>query len=80
MGDRSIPAEEFGTIQRDRTTELKTWASVINKLLKDKKLKNGFVPTSNHYAGFAATTANMLRKLVGLKPAIWEEMKQTTLD
>ncbi|HEY7733339.1 MAG TPA: DUF72 domain-containing protein [Nitrososphaera sp.] len=80
MGDRSIPAEEFGTLQKDRTTELKTWASVINKLLKDKKLKNGFVPTSNHYAGFAATTANMLRKLVGLKPAIWEEMKQTTLD
>jgi uncharacterized protein YecE (DUF72 family) len=80
MGDRSIPAEEFGTIQKDRTSDLKPWASVINKLSKDKKLKNGFVPTSNHYVGFAAATANMLRKLVGLKPAIWEEMKQSTLD
>ncbi len=80
MGDRSIPPEEFGTIQKDRTSEMKTWAAVINKLSKDKKLKNGFVPTSNHYAGFAAATANMLRKLVGLKPALWEEMKQSTLD
>ncbi len=80
MGDRSIPAEEFGTIQKDRTSEMKTWAAIINKLSKDKKLKDGFVPTSNHYAGFAADTANMLRKMVGLKPAIWEEMKQATLD
>ena len=80
MGDRSIPEEEFGTIQKDKTTEMRAWAGVINKLSKDKKIKNGFVPTSNHYAGFAAATANMFRKLVGLKPAIWEEMKQSTLD
>jgi uncharacterized protein YecE (DUF72 family) len=80
MGDRRIPEEEFGTIQKDMTSELKTWAAIINKLSKDKKIKNCFVPTSNHYAGFAAATANMLRKLVGLKPAVWEEMKQITLD
>jgi uncharacterized protein YecE (DUF72 family) len=80
MGDRSIPEEEFGVIQKDRTIEMKAWAAAINKLSKDKKIKNGFVPTSNHYAGFAAATANMFRKLVGLKPAVWEEMKQTTLD
>ncbi|TLY01638.1 MAG: DUF72 domain-containing protein [Thaumarchaeota archaeon] len=52
----------------------------INKLSKDKKLKNGFAPASNHYAGFAPATANMFMKLVGLKPVIWEEMKQSTLD
>ncbi|MGI0029854.1 MAG: DUF72 domain-containing protein [Nitrososphaera sp.] len=80
MGDRSISEEEFGTIQKDRTIEMKAWAAVINKLSKDKKLKNGFVPTSNHYAGFAPATANMFRKLVGLTPVIWEEMKQATLD
>jgi hypothetical protein len=80
MGDRSIPEEEFGTIQKDRTADMKSWAAAIEKLSKNKKLKNGYMPMSNHYAGFAAATANMLRKLVGLKPAIWEEMKQTTLD
>ena len=80
MGDRSIQEEEFGVIQKDRTIEMRAWAAAINKLSKDKKIKNGFVPTSNHYAGFAAATANMFRKLVGLKPAVWEEMKQTTLD
>lgn len=80
MGDRSIPEEEFGTIQKDRTIEMKAWASVINKLSKNKKLKNGFVPTSNHYAGFAPATANMFRTLVGLPKVAWEEMKQATLD
>ena len=80
MGDRSIPEDQFGTIQKDRTVEMKAWAAVINKLSKDKKLKDGFVPTSNHYAGFAAATANTFRKLVGLKPVVWEEMKQATLD
>jgi uncharacterized protein YecE (DUF72 family) len=80
MGDRSIPDEELGTIKKDRTDDMKGWAAAINKLSKDKKIKNGFVPTSNHYAGFGPSTANMFRKLVGLKPAIWEEMKQATLD
>ena len=80
MGDRSIPEEEFGTIQKDRTIEMKAWAAVINKLSKNKKLKNGFVPTSNHYAGFAAATANMFRTFVGLPKVAWEEMKQATLD
>ena len=80
MGDRSIPEEEFGTIQKDKTVEMGAWAADINKLSKDKKLKNGFAPASNHYAGFAPATANMFMKLVGLKPVIWEEMKQSTLD
>jgi uncharacterized protein YecE (DUF72 family) len=80
MGDRSIPDEEFGTIQKDRSAEMKSWATVVNKLAKDKKIKNAFISTSNHYAGFAPATANAFRKLVGLKPAMWEEMKQATLD
>ncbi len=76
MGDRSIPEEEFGTIQKDRTIEMKAWAAILNKLTKDKNQKNGFVPISNHYAGFAPATANMFRKFVGLQPVFWEEMKQ----
>jgi hypothetical protein len=31
---------------------------------------------NNHYAGFGAAIANSLRKMVGLKEAVWEEMKQ----
>ena len=80
MGDRSIPEEKFGTIQKDRTTDMKVWATVINKLSNNDRLKNGFVPTSNHYAGFAPASANSFRKLVRLEPAVWKETRQSTLD
>jgi hypothetical protein len=43
-------------------------------------MKSGFVAASNHYAGFGPGTANMFRTMVGMKPMIFEEMKQTTLD
>jgi uncharacterized protein YecE (DUF72 family) len=58
-GDRSIPEEEFGRIQKDRDKEMQYWAGIINKLSKEKKLKSGFVPANNHYAGFGPATANM---------------------
>jgi uncharacterized protein YecE (DUF72 family) len=80
IGDRSIPEEEFGRIQKDRDKEMQYWAKVINKLQREKTLNRGFVPANNHYAGFGPATANMFRKLVGLKPVIWDEMKQSTLD
>jgi hypothetical protein len=35
------------------------------------------VAANNHYAGFGPTaTANSFRKMVGMKEAVWEEMKQ----
>jgi uncharacterized protein YecE (DUF72 family) len=80
IGDRSIPEEEFGKIQKDRDKEMQSWAKVFNKLQKERKLNAGFTAANNHYAGFGPATANMFRKLVGLKPAIWDEMKQATLD
>ncbi len=79
IGDRSIPEEEFGKIQIDREKEMRYWAKII-KLSKDKNLESGFVPANNHYAGFGPGTANQFRQLVGIPQAIWEEMKQTTLE
>jgi len=38
------------------------------------------VATNNRYAGFGPATANSLRKILGLKEAVWEEMMQPTLD
>ena len=52
IGDRSIPGDEFGKIQKDRTEEMKSWANVINKAAKGRKLKSGFVAANNHYARF----------------------------
>lgn len=80
IGDRSIPEEEFGRIQKDRDKEMNYWANHVNKLAKSKKLRIAIVAANNHYAGFGPATANMFRRLVGMEPVVWEEMKQATLD
>ena len=78
IGDRSIDEKDFGTIQRDRLKEMQKWAKVVKKV-KEKVLR-GMVPANNHYAGFGPATANGFRKLLGQPAAVWEEMKQATLD
>ncbi|MFL6513110.1 MAG: DUF72 domain-containing protein, partial [Nitrososphaera sp.] len=68
---------DFGNIQKDRTKELKMWSESLNRV-KDK-VKFAIVAANNHYAGFGPATANSFRKIVGLKEAVWEEMKQNRL-
>lgn len=80
IGDRRIPEAEFGRIQKDRTREVQYWAGLIAKLSRHKKLKNGFVPANNHYAGFGPATANSFMGMLGIKQAVREEMKQSMLD
>jgi uncharacterized protein YecE (DUF72 family) len=77
IGDRSIDERDFGKIQKDRIKELKMWSDSIGRV-KDKA-KLAIVAANNHYAGFGPATANSFRKMVGLKEAIWEEMKQNRL-
>jgi hypothetical protein len=44
------------------------------------KAKFAIIAANNYYAGFGpAATANSFRRMVGLKEAIWEEMKQDRL-
>jgi len=77
IGDRSIDERNFGKIQKDRTKELEMWSNSV-KRVKDKA-KLTIVAANNHYAGFGPATANSFRKKVGLKEAVWEEMKQNRL-
>jgi uncharacterized protein YecE (DUF72 family) len=77
IGDRSIDEKDFGRIQKDRLKELTKWSEEVKKL-KDKA-KYAIVAANNHYAGFGPATANSFRKMVGLKEAVWEEMKQEKL-
>ena len=78
IGDRSIEEKDFGTIQRDRSKELKIWASRVK--MAQKKLRFAIVAANNHYAGFGPSTANSIRKLIGLDEVKWDEMKQERLD
>jgi uncharacterized protein YecE (DUF72 family) len=77
IGDRSIDEKEFGRIQKNRLKELQRWSENVNKL--KNKTKFAIVAANNHYAGFGPATANSFRKMVGLKEAVWEEMKQKRL-
>jgi len=76
IGDRSIDEKDFGRIQKNRLEELKRWTASIESM-KDKA-KFAVVAANNHYAGFGPATANSFRRLVGLKEAVWEEMKEET--
>jgi uncharacterized protein YecE (DUF72 family) len=77
IGDRSIDEKDFGMIQKDRFEELQKWSEEVIKLRN--KTKFAIVAANNHYAGFGPATANSFRKMVGLKEAVWEEMKQKRL-
>jgi uncharacterized protein YecE (DUF72 family) len=74
IGDRSIDEKDFGRVQKDRLKELRLWSDSIHQV--EDKAKYAVVAANNHHAGFGPATANSFRKMVGLKEAVWEEMKQ----
>ncbi|MGH9879347.1 MAG: DUF72 domain-containing protein [Nitrososphaerales archaeon] len=77
IGDRSIDEKDFGKIQKDRLKEMEVWASRLK--MSQKKISLAIVAANNHYAGFGPATANEFRKMVGMQPVVWDEMKQTRL-
>jgi uncharacterized protein YecE (DUF72 family) len=77
IGDRSIDEKDFGRLQKDRIKELRLWSHSVQGV--KNKAKYAIVAANNHYAGFGPATANSFRKMVGLKEAVWEEMKQSRL-
>src|SRR5690242_3227770 len=83
IGDRTIPEEDFGKIQKDRVMEMKTWTSKVKKVVKEeekagrgrgrKNINLAVVSANNHYAGFGPGTANIFRKMVQLPEVKWEK-------
>jgi uncharacterized protein YecE (DUF72 family) len=56
---------------------MQRWSNEVKRL--KGKVKFAIVAANNHYAGFGPATANSFRKLLGLKEALWEEMKHKTM-
>ena len=77
VGDRSISEDEFGTIQKDRTDLITTWANRI-KSIKDTAF--GILMVNNHFEGFGPETANKLRLALGLDKLSWLDTKQRSLS
>ena len=78
IGDRSIDEKDIGMIQKDRNKEMKSWATILNKSKKEISL--AIVAANNRYAGFGPSTANGFRKMISLREAAWDEMKQAKFD
>jgi uncharacterized protein YecE (DUF72 family) len=77
IGDRSIPEQEFGRIQKDRYNEMRKWSDELSKA--QETLSIGIVAANNHYAGFGPGTANLVLKMLGLPEASWEDKEQSKL-
>ena len=78
IGDRGIPEEKFGKIQKNRMIEMRKWATRISGL-DETKVKFGVVVANNQYAGFGPATADAFRRMLGLAEAKWEGKKQSSL-
>jgi len=68
VGDREIT--EFTGVQKDRSAEMKKWASIVDE--KSSKFESGYVFFNNHFAGFSPESANEFRRLLGLMELDWQ--------
>jgi hypothetical protein len=82
IGDRTIQEKDFGRIQKDRTFEMRKWSRQLMRVQKDEiirgqekagKLNLAIVAANNHYAGFGPMSANIFRKMIGLKEVTWDQ-------
>jgi uncharacterized protein YecE (DUF72 family) len=75
IGDRSIDEKDFGTIQHDRSDEIKYWVTEVEKAY----VPLAIVAANNHYAGFGPATANTARKMFNLQEVKWGDGEQSRL-
>ena len=76
IGDRSIPEDELGSLQRNRVDEMQRWALEIKKIERyEKDIKRAIISANNHYAGFGPGTVNQFRKLLELPESPLDKVK-----
>jgi uncharacterized protein YecE (DUF72 family) len=68
VGDREIT--EFSGIQKDRTEDIKRWASAVKE--SSGKFESGYIFFNNHFAGFSPESSNEFRRLLGLMELDWK--------
>ncbi len=74
IGDREIPEERFGAIQRNRDKAIQQWVNKIESI--QDKIDFVIVMANNHYEGFAPETANKLKKMLRPDPVLWDAKRQ----
>lgn len=76
IGNRDIQEKDFGNLINDRTSQIKSWIKKIEEV--NRTFEFGMIVVNNRYEGFAPSTANKIRKFLGLKPLSWHEQKPLT--
>jgi uncharacterized protein YecE (DUF72 family) len=77
IGDRSISEKEFGTILKDRASEMTRWANKFKEVQEhEHDVKAAMVAANNHYAGYGPETSNIFREMLGLERVTWGEEKE----
>ncbi|MGI0094341.1 MAG: DUF72 domain-containing protein [Nitrosotalea sp.] len=77
IGDRAIPENLFGTIQRDKIECIKKWAQKRDEI--KNKVSLAVIMANNHFEGFSPVTANKLRLELGLDSITWHGKNQEKL-
>lgn len=75
IGDRSL--KRLGTIQKDRSEEMSTWARRVKEHLE--QARRVYVFFNNHFAGFGPGSVNEFRRLAGLMERDFPKSGQKTL-
>jgi uncharacterized protein YecE (DUF72 family) len=65
--------KKFNRVQKQKTEVLRLWWENLSPLLERMEIKKAFVLLSNHFEGFAPTTANSFREIAGLQAIDWKE-------
>jgi uncharacterized protein YecE (DUF72 family) len=77
IGDRSINEKDFGTILKNRASEMLSWANRLKEVQEhEHDVEAGLVAANNHYAGYGPETSNIIREMLGLKRVTWGEEKE----
>jgi uncharacterized protein YecE (DUF72 family) len=77
IGDRSIPENKFGTMQKDQTESIHKWAQKLDEI--KNKVSLVVVMANNHFEGFSPGTANKLRLAMSLGEITWYGKDQEKL-
>ncbi|MDH2905630.1 MAG: DUF72 domain-containing protein [Methanomassiliicoccales archaeon] len=72
IGDRKIT--RFDRIQIDRTETIREWQYRLHSSIEENKIRDAYVFSNNHFAGFAPETINTFRRFAGMGEKDWRRI------
>ena len=78
IGDRNLPQDVYDHKIRDQIKILEKWAKRISSL-DQNKIKSAWILLNNHLEGFAPSSANTMRTLLGLENLEFSDKRQKSV-